>query len=103
MKKLLFLFAFTAIGCSPTPISFLTNEAESFLEEVNTDYSHIICIKDKEYSAKCTIMNNHNQLMPIYCFEGVGCKFTKCNSEYCIRKLKVEKAEMSYVVLDEEK
>lgn len=103
MKKLSFLFSFIAIGCSPTPISFLTNEAESFLEEVNTNYSHIICSKYDTWSATCTILNDQNQLMRIYCSDAEGCKFQKCKSTYCIRKLKVEKIEIPYVILDEEK
>jgi hypothetical protein len=102
MKKLSFLFLVFIIGCTPTSIDSLSKEAELFLKEVNTDYSHIICSKNGQWSANCTILNDRNQLLRIYCSESGGCQFRKCNSEYCIRKSKIEKIEVPYVIVDEE-
>lgn len=101
MKKLLLSLSFVMIGCTPTPISSLTKEAEFFLQEVNIDYSHILCSKKYETSADCVVLNNHNQLMRLYCDEG-GCYFKKCKSESCIQKLKVEKVEFPYVMVDDD-
>lgn len=102
MKKLLFLLSLVMTGCTSTPISFLTQEAESFLQEVNTDYSHILCSKNGNWAANCTILNDRNQLMRVYCSDGEGCKFKKCNSGSCIQKLKIEKVEIPYIIVTEE-